>query len=353
MKITPYRPVSRTRLQEILNRFPSVRVGVVGDGCVDIYWEADMTKSVLSRETPHYPLPILQERFSLGGGGNVAANIKSLGVSRLSFVTCVGTDWRERIFRDLMEQQEISYADVLQSAKRVTPAYCKPLRHGISDVVYEDPRLDFSNYESLCRMDEDRFLERLHAAADSSDVLAVSDQLEFGCITPRIRDALCAIARNMPVVVDSRERIGLYRHAIIKPNEVECGQITRAPASSADLKQHLPQIAKQLREHTCQNAVLTLGDRGAAWIQEKTVSLIPAVPVSGPVDFVGAGDSFLAGFCCAIASGATGEEAVEIANLTACVTIQKIGTTGTATASELLNQYDIRQEKKDGMDQDR
>lgn len=47
MKITPYRPVSRTRLQEILNRFPSVRVGVVGDGCVDIYWEADMTKSVL------------------------------------------------------------------------------------------------------------------------------------------------------------------------------------------------------------------------------------------------------------------------------------------------------------------
>ena len=55
MKITPYQPVSRTRLQEILNRFPSVRVGVVGDGCVDIYWEADMTKSVLSRETPHYP----------------------------------------------------------------------------------------------------------------------------------------------------------------------------------------------------------------------------------------------------------------------------------------------------------
>ena len=181
-----------------------------------------MTKSVLSRETPHYPLPILQERFSLGGGGNVAANIKSLGVSRLSFVTCVGTDWRERIFRDFMEQQEISYADVLQSAKRVTPAYCKPLRHGIADVVYEDPRLDFSNYAPLCRMDEDRFLERLHAAADSSDVLAVSDQLEFGCITPRIRDALCAIARSMPVVVDSRERIGLYRHAIIKPNEVEC-----------------------------------------------------------------------------------------------------------------------------------
>lgn len=33
----------------------NARIGIIGDFCVDIYWHADMRKSELSRETPHYP----------------------------------------------------------------------------------------------------------------------------------------------------------------------------------------------------------------------------------------------------------------------------------------------------------
>ncbi|NIM05563.1 MAG: sugar kinase, partial [Armatimonadetes bacterium] len=42
----------------------SVRVGVVGDACLDIYWEADMTRSRLARENPHFILPVIEERLS-------------------------------------------------------------------------------------------------------------------------------------------------------------------------------------------------------------------------------------------------------------------------------------------------
>ena len=34
-----------------------------GDGCLDVYWHADMTRSELSRETPHHNLPVVQEVF--------------------------------------------------------------------------------------------------------------------------------------------------------------------------------------------------------------------------------------------------------------------------------------------------
>ena len=61
-----------------LGKLGKGRIGVIGDFCLDVYWHADMTKSELSRETPHFPLPIVQERLSPGGAGNVVANLLAL-----------------------------------------------------------------------------------------------------------------------------------------------------------------------------------------------------------------------------------------------------------------------------------
>ena len=58
-----------------LTKLGKGRIGVIGDFCLDVYWHADMTRSELSRETPHFPLPIVQERLSPGGAGNVVANL--------------------------------------------------------------------------------------------------------------------------------------------------------------------------------------------------------------------------------------------------------------------------------------
>ena len=73
-----YEGMSRGRLEEILGRMDGVRAGLLGDVCLDVYWHADMRKSELSRETPHFPLPVVEERMSPGGGANVAANMAAL-----------------------------------------------------------------------------------------------------------------------------------------------------------------------------------------------------------------------------------------------------------------------------------
>jgi sugar/nucleoside kinase (ribokinase family) len=61
--------------------------------------------------------------------------------------------------------------------------------------------------------------------------------------------------------------------------------------------------------------------------------------VTGPVDPVGAGDSASAGIVCAVAAGATLEQAAAFGNLVASVTVQQIGTTGTATPEQLRRRW--------------
>ena len=77
-----------------LSRIDNVKIGVLGDLAMDIYWYADMTKSELSRETPHHPLPVVREVMSLGAAGNLAANIAALEPAALHVCGVRGDDWR-------------------------------------------------------------------------------------------------------------------------------------------------------------------------------------------------------------------------------------------------------------------
>ena len=322
--------MNKEYLNDLFSRIADVTVCVVGDVCLDIYWHADMKKSVLSRETPHFPLPVTEERYSLGGGGNVMANVSALGVKAVLPVSVLGADWRGYLARECFKNISANAAGLITDETRVTPCYAKPLRQGISDVAYEDPRLDFENRSPLTERTENEILAALDKAAARADAIAVSDQLEYGVVTPRIREMLCELGKTMPVIVDSRDRIALYDNVIIKPNEFEAaGALGSGFSDPAD-------AAKALSAKTGAPVIVTLGDKGAVWCEGKNAVFVRSTPAEPPVDPVGAGDTFLAAFAAAYAAGAAGPEAVEFANLAAGITVKKIGTTGTATESEIL-----------------
>src|SRR5207253_1653658 len=65
------------------------------------------------------------------------------------------------------------------------------------------------------------------------------------------------------------------------------------------------------------------------------VQLVPGYPVAGPIDSVGAGDTTSAGIACAVAAGLTLAEAAAFGNLVASITVQQIGTTGTAKPEQV------------------
>ena len=87
--------------------------------------------------------------------------------------------------------------------------------------------------------------------------------------------------------------------------------------------------------------MITLGDEGMLLVQglNHAAVFIPAIPVNGPIDIVGAGDAVDASLGAALCAGASLEEAGFLANLVASVVIQQIGVTGTASAEQVMDQY--------------
>ena len=323
-------------MKDILQKIQSVKAAVIGDFCLDVYWVADMTKSELSRETPHFPLPIVEERMSPGGAGNVVCNLCALRPADIRCIGDFGKDWRGDVLSRLLREAGAKTDGVFFSDRRKTNTYIKPLRHGISDVVYEDPRLDFTNYENLTAEAEQFLLRQLDAVAADIDVLCVCDQMPHGCVTPAVRRKIMELGRaGLTVVVDSRDRIGLYEDVIVKPNDIEaCRALNVDHVTTPD---ELLPLVRQLSAKTRRPAVITAGEAGCVVSSDGVeAEHVPAVKVTGETDICGAGDTFLSAFACATAAGVSLKKAAEFACKASSIVVKKLKTTGTASPEELL-----------------
>ena len=327
------------RLQEILTGAQKLRVGVVGDFILDGYWSADMTRSLLSRETPLFPRPVVRERYSCGGAANVAWNLAALGLAEVRSFTVLGSDWRGDLLRRAMQDSGIDARDVILDPGWSTPFFGK-IFLSAGGLEQEDARLDFVNTAGLSVQDEEDLLSRLEASLPDLDALVVADYQAQGVITPAVLESLnhmAASAGHAVFTVDSRERIGQFTDMIRKPNAVEAARWLfpeRAPdlVSVADFVETAvyPQV-----DCGCP-LFITLGAEGCLVLNGGESHHVPALHVPPPVDTVGSGDTFLAALTTALACGADPVEAAGFAQLAAAVTIRKLGMTGAASPAEML-----------------
>lgn len=333
--------ISRKELEDIKDKIKDKKIGVIGDGCLDIYWKADMTQSKLSRETPHYPLPVVEENFYLGAASNVVNNLYTLGAN-IEFLTIIGDDWRGREFKRIIQEMGIDDRYIITDPTRVTPAYCKPIRHGISATVYEDPRLDFENQSPLNLEMEEIVIKNLVEISKDIDVLIVSDQFYYGVITDKVIEVLFQLKENnLEIIVDSRENIIKYKGLFIKPNEVEVYEILgeQTDYSEIDIEKFIG-FSEKLRKINQHDMIITLGSLGAILIEKDEATHIPTIPVTGTIDVVGCGDAFTSGFALGISLKFSEKKSIELANLIAGIVIKKIGVTGAATLEEVIEKYD-------------
>lgn len=325
--------MNKRRFDELFQNMERLRVGVLGDFCLDVYWEADMQKSQLSRETAHYTLPVTRERISLGGAGNAAQNIAALFPVRLFAFGVTGNDWREKEMLRLLHGIHADTSGFVRDEERLTNAYVKPLRKGLTDELTEDARLDFEPQTPQSQATDEALLQKLESRLPELDALCVCDQLAYGCVTAPVRACLTS-GRHRPVILaDSRDRIGLYQNVIIKPNDIEACRTLDLPLG-ADV-QRIRDAALRLEARTGRPVIVTMGGRGCVVADGGIAAHVPAFPVPPPIDICGAGDAFLAAAACAIAAGAAPAEAAWLGNAAASITIRQLHTTGTATREQL------------------
>jgi rfaE bifunctional protein kinase chain/domain len=332
-----FTPLTETRLREILDRITETRVCVLGDYCLDIYWFIDPSRSEKSLETGLPTNPVREQRYSLGGAGNVVNNLVDAGCRNVRALGVVGEDpWGHEMVR-LLGQIGVNTEDMLvQRGGWDTLAYNKP--HVVKE---ESSRFDFGNFNELSAETARELLARCRRQAAEADVIIINQQVRQGIHSDEFRTGLVAVIREFPqktFIVDSRHFSECYPGSVMKINDHEaarlCGTV-RAPEELV-LREEALAAAQSLYTRFCKPVFVTRGSRGLIVVGGNGLSEIPGIQVLGQVDTVGAGDSALAGISLALAAGCEPVEAAQFGNFVAGVTIQKLNQTGTASPAEIL-----------------
>ena len=329
--------MKRDELQKILNDISRVRIAVVGDFCLDAYWFIDESMSEISLETNQKTRPVRQQRYSLGGAGNVTNNLAAMGVQDIRAFGVIGNDPFGNEMLSIMKQTGIKTNNMLIQAEQwSTHTYSKPY---IEDV--ELNRVDFGNYNVLSRQTADTLIANLMREIPEVDVILINPQVPSGIHTSKFREQLLGVISKFPdklFIVDSRQYNDFYNGTIRKMNDTEAARLCALDKAPDDvvLYSEVVACAEELYKRFRKPLFITRGKKGSLTIDEKGISEMPGLMIISRVDTVGAGDSYLAGAASAIGAGYDMKVAATIGTFVAGVTVQKLFQTGTATPEEIM-----------------
>lgn len=328
--------IGESRLHDILQRMRNARVAVIGDFCLDSYWFTDLSQSETSIETGLATRPVQQQRYTLGGAGNVVSNLLALGCGSVFVLGVVGDDPWGREMRRLLETPRVKADGLLiQADSWATLAYNKPYIEGA-----ESHRFDFGNFNRLSSATADALVDQCRAILPRVDMVVVNQQVRQGIHCEPFRGELVKMiqaADAPPSIVDSRHHSESFQGAHLKINDLEAATLCglHDQAGNGVSRTLVSEAAVTLQRRMRRPVYITRGSRGIVVADDRKVTEVPGVQVIGDVDTVGAGDSALAGIALALATGAEAAEAAHVGNLVAGVTIQKLHQTGTASPQEV------------------
>ena len=328
-----------SRLKEILSKFSSQKIAVVGDFFLDQYLVLDEQLNEISLETEKVAYQVVDRRLSPGAAGTISSILRSLDVQVFVVGFC-GDDGNGYALKKEMTARGMDLTYFSTFKTKVTPTYTKPML--LSEGEEEElNRLDIKNYQRLTVNEENVILAGIDDLVDEVDGFILMDQVNvegMGVLTERIRNRMIEIGKNQPEIVlmaDSRTGINHFSHVGIKVNNFEA----REAFGSGDVS--MEEIAKiMFDKHTFERPViLTQGETGILVFDKNGMAFVKSCQVNGPIDVVGAGDSVTASMTATLCAGGDLQEAAMIGNLTASLIVQQIGTTGVASQDDVINRF--------------
>lgn len=316
------------RAAQIVARFSEVRLTVLGDLMVDRFIWGSVT-----RISPEAPVPVVRverDSASLGGAGNVARNVVSLG-GRVSPVGPLGDDPDGDTLTGLFREAGIGVEGLVRVAGRPTSVKTRIVAHH-QHVVRFDREDDAPVEEKVAGV----LRLRAVAALEGADALIISDY-DKGGLSPGLLQAVLPEAhrRGLPIVIDPKVRLMPHFHpaSVVTPNTREAAEAAGVKVRSlADLQAAGRRLLSLLGSPYL---LITRGESGMLLLSAGGGSLEVPTVAREVFDVSGAGDTVAATLGLALASGAAMEEAVVLANLAAGVVVGKLGT-ASLSRGELL-----------------
>jgi len=308
-------------LVHALDKMIGKKVLIVGDLVLDHY-----VVGGVDRISPEAPVPVVavdSERLVLGGAGNVARNIKTLGGEPVIISVC-GNDQDGHTLQNLLASDGIESHLICDSSRPTT----KKTR--IIAQNQQVVRVDWENPDEISSAILSQVMEFLRVEADSSPVIILSDYGK-GLITEHfmaeLERCLSDLDQRPKVLVDPKVRnFHLYRNVdILTPNTKEAGEGAGFPATTA--KADILRAGRTIFERLSnKNLLITLGAGGMALFEgQDCVRRIPTA-AKKVFDVTGAGDTVIATLGLALASGMELLTACALANYAAGIVVGEIGT---------------------------
>jgi len=330
--------LSFARAKQILSAAGKARVLVVGDVMLDQFiWGS------VARISPEAPVPVVdfeRESFMPGGAANVARNLTSLNIATEIF-GAVGNDDAAEQLKKLLAEQKILCTGLVTNPARHTSVKTRIVAHK-QQVV----RIDRETRDGLDGKLTGQLVSALKSKLKNADAVIVGDYGK-GVVTQPLLNEIKSLCRERGVWLSLDPKpvhhLNLSNLSLITPNRKEAFELAdlpdetknKNPFADKNLMLVAERLLKELRPAVL---LITLGELGMLLCQRGQKPFhIPTV-AQEVFDVSGAGDTVIATFTLAIATGASPVEAAILSNHAAGIVVGKIGT-ATTTQEELLKSF--------------
>jgi rfaE bifunctional protein kinase chain/domain len=315
------------KIRQIIKNFKDKRVLVLGDLMLDKYIWGDVI-----RISPEAPVPVVEvkrDTSCLGGAGNTAHNLESLGAFPL-LVGVVGNDSEGQWIKENVPDDRGIFTD----DNRPTIVKTRIIAHQ-QQVV----RVDLEKKTGISSMIEEQMFNFIQE--EKYEGILLSDYNK-GTLTKSLVNKVLSFAqeRRIPVIVDPKfENFFLFSPVtLISPNHFEAEKIVQHECWTDSEAERAGE--KILSQVSAPYLILKRGEKGMTVFERGKKPLhIPAV-AKEVYDVTGAGDTVIATAALALLSGGSIQEAAVLANAAAGIVVGKIGT-AVVTSEELLSSLAI------------
>jgi rfaE bifunctional protein kinase chain/domain len=327
-----------SRLEQILDRGPSMRIVVIGDLMLD-----EFVWGKVGRISPEAPVPVVEvtgESFYPGGAANVARNLREF-VKSVAVIGMLGKDRSGQQLRELLTAQNIDTSNAVEDESFSTIVKTRIIALHQQVVRVDREKIVSPSSEQIAKV-----VAAVRDTIQKTDAIVFEDYGK-GFVTTELVSEIARDARAAGKIVaadpNPRHSVDWGGVTVVKPNRAEAflasgipwHESDEAPAEDADLM-----LAGKLllKKWETKYLLVTLGEHGMMLFQQKEPPHYIPTKARQVFDVSGAGDTAIALFTLGLVCGATPIEAAEIANHGSAVVVSKLGT-ATVTRDELVASF--------------
>ncbi|QPH41279.1 D-glycero-beta-D-manno-heptose 1-phosphate adenylyltransferase [Pedobacter endophyticus] len=317
----------------ILKRFKSKKVLVIGELIVDVY-----VQGTCSRIAPEASVPVIDvqdKKYCLGGAANVAANLAALGAD-VSFLSACGNDDYAITAHNLLKTAGLKTDHIFKVSERTT--LYKTRVSSDSQLLV---RFDEGSTHAISTDIEQTMktaLEQLYREADAVFIADYGKGILVDALIAKLEELSAEQPKVMALDTKNYHRYLKLKPTIVKPN---CQEASVLIGQGENPRPDLPkwsQLGETLYAKTAaQLVLLTLDAQGVCAFEKGTFKFHKAVPQVQNPKVSGAGDTFLATALMALAANADLETMVSLAIAAAHQVVQQ-PQTSVCALSDLANQ---------------